>query len=311
MILSVSRRTDIPAFYTPWFLNRMRAGFVLARNPMNPHRVSRIPLSPDVLDGIVFWTKNPVPLLPHLGELGDIPFYFQFTLTSYGRDIEPGVPSKNDVLVPALREIAKTYGRERVVWRYDPILLSPKYTVDWHIRYFRALAEKLADSTELCTISFLDYYRNSGKRFSPHGIRTPESDEMDELLTAFAGIARKNGISIQTCAEDGDYSAYGIGHAACIDKDRLERIGGHSLSLTRDKNQRSACGCFESIDIGAYNTCPHGCVYCYANYIPTTVSKNQAAHDPLSPLLFGTIGEGDIITERKCVSCRADGQISF
>lgn len=311
MILSVSRRTDIPAFYTPWFLNRLRERFVPVRNPMNPRRVSRISLSPDVLDGIVFWTKNPLPLLPHLGELGDIPFYFQFTLTSYGRDIEPGVPSKNDFLVPALREIAETYGKERVVWRYDPILLSPRYTVEYHIRYFRALAEKFADSTDLCTISFLDTYRNSEKRFAPQGIRPPDPDEIDVLLTAFAEISRDTGITIKTCAEDGDYSAYGIGHAACIDKERLEKISARALRLLRDKNQRSACGCYESIDIGAYNTCPHGCIYCYANYIPSTVAKNHAAHDPLSPLLFGSLSEKDIVTGRKCVSCCADSQIGL
>ncbi|MBQ4354061.1 MAG: DUF1848 domain-containing protein [Clostridia bacterium] len=304
MILSVSRRTDIPAFFSPWFFRRLNEGFVLVRNPMNPHRISRVPLTPDVLDGIVFWTKNPVPMLPYLEKLTSVPFYIQCTLTSCGQDLEPGVPSKSDVLIPALCEIASVYGKERTVWRYDPILLSPKYTVDYHIRYFAKMAQRLAGTTTLCILSFLDLYRHSDKRFSPHGIRPPDQKEIGILLTEFMRISRETGIALRTCAEEGDYSAYGILPASCIDKERLERIGGHSLSVPKDKNQRPACACDESIDIGAYNTCPHGCVYCYANYIPSAVSKNRALHDPSSPLLFGAVGEDDIITDRKCRSLR-------
>lgn len=305
VILSVSRRTDIPALYMPWFMNRLREGFVLVRNPMNPRNVSRIPLGDDVLDAIVFWTKNPTGLYGHLDEISRIPFMIQFTMTSYGRDIEPNVPSKNDVLIPLFRKIAEKYGSERLVWRYDPILISPKYTVDYHIRYFTKMARLLEGATDQCTISFLDYYRGTEKRLSPMGIRAPEKHEIEEILASVSKSARECGITVRTCSENGDYSAYGVEHASCIDKARLERITGCPLGIVRDKNQRTDCGCFESIDIGAYNSCSNGCAYCYANYSPSVIPKNRAMHDENSPLLFGCIGEEDRISDRVCRSVKS------
>ena len=133
MIISASRRTDIPAYYALWFLRRLEAGFVCVRNPVNFHQVSRIPLSPEVVDGIVFWTKNPTPMLDRLPLLKDYPFYFQFTLTAYAQDLEPGVPNKNEVIIPAFQELSRRIGPERVIWRYDPILPTPKYNIDYHV----------------------------------------------------------------------------------------------------------------------------------------------------------------------------------
>lgn len=169
LIISASRRTDIPAYYPDWFCNRIREGYVCVRNPMNFHQVSCISLSPDVVDGIVFWTKNPLPLMSRLEELRAYPFYFQFTLTPYGKDVEPGVPSKNDVILPAFQELSRKIGPERVIWRYDPILLTDRYTMDYHITFFSRLARRLEGYTRKCIISFVDLYRNTQTNMSGLG----------------------------------------------------------------------------------------------------------------------------------------------
>ena len=161
MIISASRRTDIPSYYSEWFYNRIKEGFVYVRNPMNIHQIGKISLSPDVVDGIVFWTKNPAPMLDRLGELEKYTYYFQFTVNPYSTDVEPNVPSKNDTIIPTFQKLSSIIGKERIVWRYDPILLNEKYTVDYHIKYFSMLADKLAYYTEKCTVSFLDMYKNT------------------------------------------------------------------------------------------------------------------------------------------------------
>ena len=161
MIISASRRTDIPTYYSEWFLNRIKDGFVYVRNPMNVHQISKISLSPDVVDGIVFWTKNPVPMLDKLYNLQDYAYYFQFTVNSYGKDIEANIPSKNDIIVPAFRELSRIIGAEKVIWRYDPIMLTSKYTIDYHVNYFNELAKRLSGYTHKCVISFVDFYRNT------------------------------------------------------------------------------------------------------------------------------------------------------
>ena len=310
MIISASRRTDIPAYYSEWFWNRLREGYVLVRNPMNPHRVSRVSLSPDVVDGFVFWTKNPLPMMDRLALLRDYPYYVQFTLTPYGDDIEQNLPPKREVLIPAFRRLSEHIGRERVIWRYDPILMGGRYTAEYHIDAFRSMCDRLAGYTDTCIISFLDLYRNISGRIAPLGITPPTAEEADEIAAHFAEIAREYGLAVVTCAEDGDYSRFGIGHGACIDADRLSRIGGVPLTVNRDKNQRGMCGCAESIDIGTYHTCANGCVYCYANHSPSLTARSIASYDPSSPLLCGKITEDDVITEREMKSCRV-GQISL
>ena len=310
MIISASRRTDIPAYYSEWFWNRLREGYVLVRNPMNPYRVSRISLSSDVVDGIVFWTKNPIPMMDKLDALRDYPYYIQFTLTPYEKDVECALPPKREVLIPALRRLSERIGKERIVWRYDPILLNDRYTVDHHIRTFRSMCDSLSGYTDACTISFLDLYRNMRGRIDPLGIRPPTAEQADEIACRLAEIAREYDLLINTCAEDGNYSRWGIGHGACIDADRLSRIGGVPLSVGRDKNQRGMCGCDESIDIGTYHTCANGCVYCYANHSPSLTARSIASYDPSSPLLCGKITEEDVITEREMKSCRV-GQMAL
>ena len=304
MIISASRRTDIPTYYSEWFFNRLREGYVLVRNPMNARQISRISLSPEAVDGIVFWTKNPVPMLSRLGELEPYPYYFQFTLTAYGRDVEPNLPGKNGVLIPAFQELSRMAGRERVVWRYDPIFLSDRYTVDYHCRYFRVLAAKLGEYTEKCTVSFLDFYRSTARNMRSLHIREMTAAQQREMMEQFSEIAGEYGLYIDTCSEAISLEDLGISHASCVDRERLERIGGYRLKAGRDRNQRKECGCAASVDIGAYDTCGNGCLYCYATDSPPRAAERVRAHRPDSPILFGTVGPEDVIREREAVSLR-------
>lgn len=304
MIISASRRTDIPTYYSEWFFNRLREGYVLVRNPMNARQISRISLSPEAVDGIVFWTKNPVPMLSRLGELEPYPYYFQFTLTAYGRDVEPNLPGKNGVLIPAFQELSRMAGRERVVWRYDPIFLSDRYTVDYHCRYFRVLAAKLGEYTEKCTVSFLDFYRSTARNMRSLHIREMTAAQQREMMERFSEIAGEYGLYIDTCSEAISLEDLGISHASCVDRERLERIGGYRLKAGRDRNQRKECGCAASVDIGAYDTCGNGCLYCYATDSPPRAAERVRAHRPDSPILFGTVGPEDVIREREAVSLR-------
>ena len=302
MIVSASRRTDIPSYYSEWMLNRLKEEYVLVRNPMNIHQVSKIDLSPSVVDALVFWTKNPTPMLQHLDELKDYIYYFQFTLSAYGPDVERNLPSKNKVIIPTFQKLSQEIGKEKVVWRYDPIFFNEQYTMQYHCKYFEVLASKLAGYTEKCTISFMDLYRNTERNIKPLNIVKDTREMQEELLQRFVEIARQYELYIDACAEIGDFHKFGVEHAHCIDRERIERIGGFKLDVEKDTNQRAECGCVASIDIGAYNTCKNGCLYCYANYSENTVRKNFVLHNPKSPVLFGEIGESDIIKERKVKS---------
>lgn len=304
MIISASRRTDIPTYYFDWFHKRIKEGFVYVRNPMNIHQIGKIPLSPDAVDGIVFWTKNPSPMIDRLDELRDYIYYFQFTLNAYGKDVEPNVPSKSDFVIPSFQKLSQKIGKDKVVWRYDPILFNENYTMKYHVKYFEMLVNRLAGYTEKCTVSFLDLYRNTKQNTAKLGIENPTLQQKEELMQQFSEIAKAAGIYIDTCAEDIDLSKFGIRHAHCIDKERFERLGDYRLTVEKDRNQRLECGCIASIDIGAYNTCKNGCLYCYANYSKNTVSKNYYLHDPNSPLLFGTVTDIDMIKVRDVESCR-------
>ena len=302
MIISASRRTDIPAYYSDWFINRLNSGYVLVRNPMNPHQVSRIILASDTLDGIVFWTKNPMPMFKYLDFLSSMPYYFQFTLTSYGQDVEPGLPSKNEVLIPTFIRLSEKIGPDRIVWRYDPIVLSEKYTIDYHIRYFEIMARRLSGYVNTCTISFLDIYRNTEKNMRSMNLRPISEEDIHTIAAAFSAIAASNNISLNTCAEKIDLDQYAIGHAKCIDPAIFEQITGNNYIQIKDPNQRSECGCAPSIDIGAYNCCMNVCLYCYANNNKALIPSNTARHDPNSPILIGNIMFEDRITNRKIVS---------
>ena len=304
MIVSASRRTDIPALYEPWFFHRLSEGFVWVRNPFNPHQVSRIPLSPDEVDAFVFWTKNAAPMLAQLDALRPYPFYFQFTLTSYGPDVEPGLPSKRTVILPAFLRLSRLIGPERVIWRYDPILFSSRYTPDFHARSFAALAKALQGSTYRCVFSFFKPYRKAERNVQPLRLLSMDEKTMRNLVRSMAQTAHAYGMQLEACAQPMDLTAYGVGRAHCIDAQLLERLCGMPLKTKKDTGQRPLCGCAASVDIGAYNTCINGCLYCYANANPQTVMTRFHAHDSASPLLCSTLSPYDTIAETKAASVR-------
>ena len=300
MIISASRRTDIPAFYSEWFLNRIKEGYAVVRNPMNNKPV-RILLSPDIVDCIVFWTKNPIPMIPRLDELKDYCYYFQFTLTGYGRDVEANLPDKKNELIPAFKQLSDKIGPERVIWRYDPILINEKYSMEYHIEVFSYLASSLKGYTEKCVISFVDMYAKNMKAMHDLGVRDITEDEMTAIAAGLRDFAVSNDMNIATCAEKIDFKALSIDHNACIDKALIERLTGDKIKNTKknvkDHGQRAECGCMISKEIGKSTTCGNGCVYCYANYSQESVKKSMAKYDPKSPILCDSIIEGEEIRD--------------
>ena len=261
MILSVSRRTDIPNYYSEWFYHRIKEGFVYVRNPMNTHQISKIDLSPEVIDCIVFWTKNPEPMIAGLDQLAAYEYYFQFTLTGYGRDMEYHVPHKKNKMIPVFQSLSDKIGSRRVIWRYDPILFTRTYTPEYHLRAFEQIASSLKGYTEKCVISFVDFYtknRNDMKTIGVYELGEPELLKFAEVLSR---IASENGMEIASCAEEMDLSQCGIAHNCCIDQRLIENLLGCKLNVKKDKNQRKECGCVESVEIGTYNTCRNGCRY--------------------------------------------------
>lgn len=310
MILSVSRRTDIPNYYSDWFFSRIKEGFLYVRNPMNVHQISRINLSPDVVDCIVFWTKNPANMIEKLNSLKNYAYYFQFTLTGYGKDVEPNLPNKREELIPTFKRLSEKIGKEKVIWRYDPILISKRYTMDYHLKAFEEIACNLADYTEKVVISFVDLYSKTQRNTKELDIKQMTNEEMISLAGKMAQIASKYNLIIESCAEQINLQEVGIQHGSCIDKKQIERILGCKLLVEKDKNQRGECGCFESVEIGTYNTCLNGCKYCYANFNDNKVKENVKLYSQDSALLCGNITSDDKITDRKVKSLK-DGQISF
>ena len=287
MIISASRRTDIPAFYSDWFLNRIEAGFCDVRNPMVFEKVSRVLLSSEVVDCIVFWTKNPTNMLNKLDKLKNYDYYFQFTITPYGQELEKRVPSK-EKMIEAAHEIADKIGGKRLVWRYDPIFISSQYPVSEHIKHFEGLAKAMAGSTEKCVISFYDEYKPIP------GIMQPSLLEIESMAVSFQQIAATYGFVVETCSETFNLTKYGITNGKCIDDRLISEIIGQPLSLDKDKGQRKECGCVTSIDIGAYSCCKHGCVYCYAQKAQLQMQK----HDSNSTMLLGQLRANDQLTDK-------------
>lgn len=299
MILSVSRRTDIPAFYSEWFMERLRQKYVLVRNPFNIHSISRIPLSPENVDAIVFWTKNSKPIHKYLDEIDELgyKYYFQYTITPYKNDLEEKVQDKKEI-VETFKKLSEKIGSEKVVLRYDPIIITNSYSIDYHIKAFEKLCSYLKEYTHKVIISFIDYYNNTDKNLKNHNVYNISNNDMEIIAENFSSIAKDNGLIIESCAEQIDLERFGINHGKCIDNELIEKITGYKLSVGRD-NQRNACGCIKCIDIGEYNTCMHKCLYCYANINKDAAFKNYKLHDKNSPLLIGYVDEiKDKITDR-------------
>jgi hypothetical protein len=253
----------VPAYFSPWFFNCLKEGFVETANPYNPRRFRRVSLLPEDVDGFVFWTKNPLPMMDSLGLLDGYGYYFLFTLNPYGDDIEGGLPAKRE-LIGAFKTLSGMLGAARVVWRYDPVLLGGPIDADFHAANFKALAAELAGYTRKVIFSFLDGYRKNAKTLENLQIRAPDAEQKPAIAETLSAIARGAGLEIASCAEDIDLSRYGISPSRCIDPALLEAAGGRPVPYKKDRNQRPFCHCADSVDIGAYKTCRGACVYCYA-----------------------------------------------
>ena len=297
MILNTGCRTDIPAYYNEWFYNRIREGFVLTRNPYRPEQVLKYRLDPAVVDALCFCTKNPQPMLSRLGELNAFRQFWFVTVTPYGREIEPLVPEKARVL-ESVRQLSAWVGERAVGWRYDPVFITERYSLEYHLRSFERMSAALSGYVNSCVVSFIDLYEKTRRNFPQAKAVSP--DEQKRLIQAFVEIGRKHRISIRTCCENADLAQYGADVSGCMTRAVLEKALGCRLNVPKSKKSpRAECDCLLGADIGMYNTCPHGCVYCYANYDRRTVEQNFQQHDPHSPLLIGHLREGDKIIEAR------------
>ena len=307
MIIQTGMRTDIPAFYSEWFLNRLREGYVLVRNPYNQQQVTRYRLSPDVVDLIAFCTKNPRPMLSHMDVLKPYGQYWFVTITPYGKEIEPNVPDKK-IVMEDFKKLSKLAGIDSVGWRYDPILLDREHTVEWHISEFEKMAACLSGYTKTCVISFIDIYQKVARNFPE--ARTVSKNDRLIIGKAFIEIAKGYGMTIRPCAEGTELAPYGADCSGCMTVKTFETVLHTHLDVPKRKeNQRNGqCACFLGGDIGAYDTCGHLCRYCYANANAELVKENMKRHDPRSPFLLGQSRPEDIIHEAKQESW-IDGQM--
>ncbi len=309
MIINTGCRTDIPAFYSKWLINRIREGYVMVRNPYNPSQVTKYSLSPDVVDCLAFCTKNPEPILKYLDELDIYRQFWFVTITPYGKDIEPNVPDKEKV-IDSFKKLSKHVGIDSIFWRYDPIFINDEFTVSKHIASFKKFAKSLNGYTKGCTISFLDLYEKV-KRNAPD-IKPPSKEEQIEIAKAFVKIGKENGMVIHGCSEGTFLSKYGVDCKGCMSKELVEKSIGESLKPPKRKNIREGCNCLMGNDIGAYDSCGHLCKYCYANSNKALVRENMKRHIETSPFLIGKEEIGDKITEAKQKSWIIDNrQISF
>ncbi|MCQ2491818.1 MAG: DUF1848 domain-containing protein [Lachnospiraceae bacterium] len=296
MIIQTGMRTDIPAFYSTWFFNRIKEGFVLVRNPYNPEQVTRYQLTPDVVDLIAFCTKNPAPMLPYMDALKNFGQYWFVTITPYGRDIEPNVPAKEKVMEDFIH-LSHIVGPDSMGWRYDPILINETYTVSRHIKDFECMAKALAGSTHTCVISFIDLYQKVRRNFP--AAREVSMEDRITIGKEFIAIASDYDMVIKPCAEGDFLEKFGADCSGCMTVKTYETALHGYLDVPKKKmNQRNGeCACLLGTDIGAYDTCAHLCRYCYANSNAALAKENLRNHDPDSPFLLGNLLPGDVIRE--------------
>lgn len=294
MILFASGRTDIPAFYSNWFINRVKAGFVDVRNPFNQKLVSRINFS-DV-DLIMFCSKNPSPMIDKLDIL-KVPVLFHVTITPYGKEIEPNIPDKR-LIIEGVKKLSLVLGIDNVVLRYDPIFLSDKYNVDYHIRAFDKLCKNLNGYVNKIIVSFMDEYKNVRSNKNILKYRTFTREDYKKIGEAFSKSAMDNGMSVQTCFEDEDLTEYGFVKGECLSHELAYILTGKKFKSSNVRKEKK-CQCVQMVDIGDYNSCMHMCKYCYANYDEKAVSSNFERHDDNSSLLIGSVQSDDVIKVRK------------
>ncbi|MCI5648061.1 MAG: DUF1848 domain-containing protein [Fusicatenibacter sp.] len=294
MIIQTGMRTDIPAFYSKWFLNRIREGYVLVRNPYNPSQVTKYSLSPEVVDLIAFCTKNPAPMLSHMDVLKSYGQYWFVTITPYGKDIEPKVPDKEKVMED-FKRLSDIVGVDSIGWRYDPIFIDGKHSVEWHISEFEKMAETLSGYTKSCVISFIDIYKKVERNF-PNAREVSKQNRIT-LGKELIRLADRYGMIVRPCAEGNDLEPFGADCSGCMTVNTFESALHSHLDVPKRKNnQRNGqCTCLLGVDIGAYDTCGHLCRYCYANTNAALVKENMRKHDPASPFLVGGNMPGDVV----------------
>ena len=306
MIIHTGSRTDIPACYSRWFYNRIREGTVMVRNPYYPQQVTKYRLSPDVVDCLIFCTKNPEPMISGLDQLNRYRQLWFVTITPYGKEIERNVPYKNRVMESFCR-LSEAVGKRGVRWRYDPIFVTDKYSAAFHVEKFEEMAERLHEYTDACVISFIDLYEKTKKNFP--GVREVREEERLKIGEAFARVGERYGITVYSCCEGNELEPFGVNCSGCMTKEVIEDAIGERLSVPKKgKPAREGCSCLLGGDIGAYNTCTNGCVYCYANYDQETVKRNRKLHDENSAFLIGREMEEDEVREAKQESW-LDGQL--
>lgn len=294
MILMASGRTDIPAFYTKWFMNRYKEGYIDVKNPFNKKLVSRI-FFKDV-DLIMFCSKNPLPILKELKNI-KIPIIFHVTLTPYKKDIEPNLPPKG-LIIKGIKKISEILGKENIWVRYDPILLNDIYTIEYHKKAFENMCTLLDGYVEKIIVSFIDDYKNVRKNINYLRYRNLSEDDYKNIGTSFSFSAKKHNMTVQTCFENRKLTEYGFIEGECLSKELAYNLTGKKQKIQTARKEKK-CKCVQMADIGVYNTCMHMCKYCYANYDETKVKDNIKKHNPNSSLMIGKIEKDDIIKKRK------------
>ncbi|WP_296856804.1 DUF1848 domain-containing protein [uncultured Methanobrevibacter sp.] len=294
MILNTGLRTDIPGFFSEWFYNRIDDGFVYVRNPYAKNQIYSYRLDPELIDCIIFCTKNPKPMFENLEKIDKFNQYWHITITPYEKEIEPNIPPMNDVL-ESFKYLSKKLGKENVTLRYDPIFINEKYTLEKHIESFEYIINSLSDYTTEAIISFIDLYEKTKRNFPK--AKEVTKDERLKIGKEFARIGNENNIRIKTCVEGTELDKFGIDSSGCMTKEVIERAINKNLNIPKQKARNGECYCLLNNDIGEYNTCGHGCLYCYANSNKRLVKRNLKLHDPKSPILIGEIKEDDIIKE--------------
>lgn len=292
MIIQTGMRTDIPAFYSKWFANRLQEGFVLVRNPYNRTSVTRYEINPEVVDMIGFCTKNPAPMLPYMELLKPYHQYWFVTITPYGVEIEPNVPERENVM-ETFKKLSDIVGVTSIGWRYDPILIDRQWTIEKHIETFESMAAALSGYTGTCVISFIDLYEKVKRNFPE--VKAVCKDDQLTLTKAFVNIGKQHGFTIKPCGEDRLLESVGADCSGCMTVRTFETAIGQNLSVPPNPNNRTECACYLTGDIGEYNTCGHLCRYCYANADARLVKHNMTLHDPESPLLIGSLQPDDIV----------------
>ena len=297
MIVNVDGRTDIVNYYSEWLMNRIKEGYAYSRNPLFTNNISKISLKPEDVDCLMFCSKNYRPMLKYMKEINDkYRIICHYTITAYGRDVEPNVPDM-DESIKTLMELSKIIGKEKVLWRYDPILLTEKYTIKKHLETFEYMVKQISPYVQRCIFSFVEMYKKLDYNM-PEIIPFTDEDKI-QILEGIGRISKEYNLYTQTCGADENYEKYGIHLSGCTTTEILEQVNNVKYKNIKAKGMRRGCHCIPSRAIGAYDTCLNGCKYCYANKRPDLAKENVKLHDKNSPLLIGNVNKTDKITIAK------------